>query len=59
MIKGFSKTYYDNKCCELNNRDNAVVDEIPVLLENTEISLGMFYQSRPLALYNRIKKCIS
>ena len=27
MIKGFSKTYYDNKCRKLSYRDNTVVDE--------------------------------
>ena len=27
MINGFSKTYYDNKCRKLNNRDITVVDE--------------------------------
>ena len=39
MINGFSKTYYDNKCIELNYRGNDVVDEIPVLLEKAQISL--------------------
>ena len=31
MINWFSKNFYDNKCRELDYRDTAVVDEIPVL----------------------------
>ena len=27
MINGFSKSYYDNKCRKLKNRDNTVVDK--------------------------------
>ena len=43
MINGFSKTYYDTKCHKLNYRDNTVVQNrrTPVLLENTQISLGI------------------
>ena len=54
MINGFSKTCYDNKCRKLNYRENTVVDR-----EHSDQPGQMFYQSRPFALFNKIKKRIS